>query len=80
MTKKKCSTCCAKWFYIIVLFLIISYPILFLGQLWAAILAPEIFFKITLTYGVILLTLGLVWLIGKYFCEEARLKKDKYHN
>lgn len=66
--------------FICTIFLIVTYAILGIAQIWGQVFAMALFAKISMTYGIILVTLGLVWLVGKYFCDEARLKKEKYHD
>lgn len=63
---------------VFLLFLLLSYVALFIVQLWFDVFAREIFFKLTITFGVLFLTALIVIVIKNYLGVEEKLKRDKF--
>lgn len=59
-------------------FLIVAYVFLFIIQLWFDVFSGDIFFKITITFGVLFATLIMVMFVRRHLHEEDKLKKDKF--
>lgn len=60
-------------------FLVISYALLLLADIWGAnLLDEETFAKLTATYFILGVVLVLVFLLYREIGSEARMKKDKY--
>jgi uncharacterized membrane protein len=62
------------------IFLVLSYSVFFLINIWTNIFDGEVFFKLSITYLVISVALLLFYLILRELGEESKIKKDKYMN
>lgn len=66
-----------RWGHVFIA-LFVSYGVFFLACLWGNWFANAWFYKVTISYVVLLVVLGLTYLVKREFMAEARLKKDKY--
>ena len=69
-----------KRIYLSILGVVVAYAVILLAQLWFTLFPWDIFIKISITVGVLLLVAGAVVIIRKTISEETDLKKDKYLN
>ena len=60
--------------------LILTYGIFFLIYLWTDFFKTEFFFKVSITFMVFFVLIGIFLAMSNYFNEENRLKKDKFVN
>jgi uncharacterized BrkB/YihY/UPF0761 family membrane protein len=58
--------------------LVVSYALLVLLQIWTGAFGWEWFTKLSVTYGVIAVVLGLVYLLYREAKQEEKLKDDHY--
>ncbi len=54
------------------------FTILLIGQLWGEWLAWDNFIKLTITFGVTVVAIGIIALIWREIVEEKTLKKDNF--
>ena len=58
--------------------LLVSYAVIVVGQLWFSMFSWELFTKISITYGVVIGTVVIVFLVMREMSEEDEFKKDNY--
>ncbi|OGX27087.1 MAG: hypothetical protein A2787_04795 [Omnitrophica WOR_2 bacterium RIFCSPHIGHO2_01_FULL_48_9] len=58
--------------------MIALYTLLFIMQLWNQTFSTENFFKISVTMGILVLTVTVIGLIYREFMKDKELKKDNY--
>jgi flagellar biosynthesis protein FliR len=58
--------------------LVVSYALLLLLQIWTGALESGWFVKLTFSYGVCGVVLGLVYLLYREVRDEQKLKDDHY--
>jgi len=63
---------------IIVGIVLFGYTILLLAQLWAGLLSAELFFKVTVTAGVVVVVALALALLYREYIEEKSMKSDGY--
>ena len=63
---------------ILVALILALYAVLLVGQIWGEWLEWKLFFKITVTAAVAVVTIGIVAIILKEILKEKELKKEKY--
>ena len=63
---------------ILVTLILALYAVLLIGQIWGEWLEWKLFFKITVTAAVAVVTIGIVAIILKEILKEKELKKEKY--
>ncbi len=54
------------------------YAVLLIGQVWDEWLEWKLFFKITVTAGVLVVVIGIVAMIFRELQKDKELKKEKY--
>jgi len=54
------------------------YSVLGLLQLWFTIMDGEVFLKVSITFGVVVVASGLAALIGREYVKEEKDRKDGY--
>lgn len=54
------------------------YAVLLIGQVWDEWLEWKLFFKITVTAGVLVVVIGIVAMILRELQKDKELKKEKY--
>lgn len=67
-----------KWGIISGLVVGLGWAVLALVQLWMAPLTAEVFFKISVTAGVLLAAIVVVTLVVKEYLSEKKLKQDGF--
>ena len=60
------------------LIIAIIYMVLFVLNIWTSIFDVELFFKLTVTFGVVLMAIVAVFLVVRELSTDKKLKKDKY--
>ncbi len=63
---------------IICIGLLVTWALMFLGQLWYEFMDPEMFAKVTITMGVVAFVTLAVALIRREYVTDQQLKKDKF--
>ena len=58
--------------------MIILYTVLFLSQLWNKIFNDEVFAKLTVTMGALVVMVTVVGLIYREFVKDKEFKKENY--
>ena len=58
--------------------MIVIYTLLFVLQLWNKIFDDEVFVKLSVTMGVLVIMVTVVGLIYREFMKDKELKKDNY--
>lgn len=58
--------------------LVVIFVILLVTQLWFEVFPEGVFFKLTVTFGIIFGTVVVILLIKRHLFEEDKLKKDKF--
>jgi hypothetical protein len=59
-------------------FLVVGYALLFLVQLWFEPFGADMFFKISVSYGVLATLLVVIYLIRREFVDEEKMRDDNY--
>jgi len=54
------------------------YAVILMGQVWGSWMEWNIFINVTITAGVLIVTIGIIALIWRELLEEKRLKKDNF--
>lgn len=57
---------------------IVLWTLLALTQLWFPLVSMEVFLKLTLSAGLLLVVTVVVALIWREYVDERRLKRDRY--
>ena len=60
------------------LLLAVSYAGIFLYALWTGAMENSWFWKLTVTYAVLGVLLGFIYLVRREFIDDTRMKNDKY--
>ena len=63
---------------IALILLLVSGAVLVVAQVWGGVFSTEMFTKILITYGIVIATVVIVFLVWREFGEENKMKKDKY--
>lgn len=58
--------------------MVTSYALLLLLQIWTSMMESAWFAKVTLSYGIVAVVLGVVYLIYREVKDEQKLKDDHY--
>ena len=58
--------------------ILLIYTVLVIGQLWGSWMDWSNFIKLTITFGVVVIVIGIVALIWREIIEEKELKKDNF--
>ena len=60
------------------IFIVISWSVLSIAQLWGNVMSEEMYWKITITMGLIGGGIVAASLIAREYLNEQQLKKDKF--
>jgi len=63
---------------IVVASILFIYAILLIGQIWGNWMEWGNFIKLTITAGVLIVSIGIIALIWRELIEEKDLKRDNY--
>lgn len=58
--------------------LIVSYAVIFLAAIWGNLMDAAWFWKLSITYAVILVVLAAIYLIRREFESDDKMRNDKY--
>ena len=60
------------------IFLILSWAVMTIMQIWGDVFSDELYWRITITMGLIGGGIVIASLIAKEYIEDKQLKKDKF--
>jgi len=63
---------------IIISILLASWVVLTIARVWGDVISWSNYIKVTITFGLLAIAVGIIALIIREFITEKEMKKDKY--
>jgi hypothetical protein len=60
------------------IFLLVVYAVIAIAQVWLSILSSENFFKVTLTFAIVIVVTVIVALVRREYVDDKQMRKNGY--